>query len=188
MATRPRRLYPCPAGQVAWSVDVRPSTENLVSPLLPNRPSRSSRRGLAGIGVLAISATALTGCYTPPDPTEWGEAAKKNFVEACTTIVDVGDNTTTTTPLADRATCECIYDAMVEDYNLTWDDMKEYEKKVAETGEGDPRPTPPSELTKAVDRCESKGPDAPSTDADADGGDADSDATEATDAPTTTAG
>ncbi len=120
-------------------------------------------------------------------PTEWGEGAKKNFVEACTTVVEVGDNTTTTTPLADKATCECIYDAMVGDYNLKWDDMKEYEKKIAETGEGDPLPTPPSELTKAQNKCKSKGPSSPSAGAEgeADAG-AQAEATTTTEAAATT--
>ena len=127
--------------------------------LIPTpRTARSKGSRVLRVGALAIAATTLASCYTPPDPKEWGAEAEKNFVEACSRIVQAADGTTTTIALASSETCECIYDAMVNTYNLKWDDMKDYESKLASTKDDDDRPTPPAALTKAEAECESTGP------------------------------
>lgn len=120
-------------------------------------PSVTRRRYLPAVALALVLAT-VTGCYSNPDPTDWGAAAKKNFVEGCTTEVAAEGGTTTTSVIQDKSTCECIYDKMVDEYNLSWEDMKDYESKQAGAKAGDEPPTPPSALTKAIDACRPEGP------------------------------
>lgn len=116
-----------------------------------------------GCIALVASALALTGCYHDPNPKEWGAAAKANFVSGCTKEVTAGGGTTTSVLIEQKDTCECIYDAMVKTYGLSWEDMSEYEKKQADADAGDEPPTPPKELTKAIDDCSVKGPAVPAS-------------------------
>lgn len=146
------------------------------------RTARSKATRVWRVGALALAATTLAGCYTPPDPKEWGAEAEKNFVEACSRIVKAADGTTTTIALASSETCECIYDAMVNKFNLKWDDMKDYESKLASTNEGDARPTAPAALTKAEAECESTGPRVGSSSDAEDDGESDGDVTTTTEA------
>lgn len=120
-------------------------------------PSDTRRRRLAGAS-LVLMALTISGCYQNPDPKEWGKAAEKNFVAACTTDVTAKNGTTTSISIQTTSNCECIYDKMVNEYNLSWDDMKAYEDKQASAKAGAKPPTPPKALTKAIAACAPEGP------------------------------
>ena len=118
------------------------------------------------IGAVLFVTLTLTGCYQNPDPTEYGAKAKANFVLGCTSEVDAGGGTTTTIKIASKATCECIYELIKKPesgsagkYALDWDDLKDYEKKQSKADEGE-LPTPPKQLTQAIEDCRVAGPGA----------------------------
>ena len=107
--------------------------------------------------MVVLAGATVAGCYRPPDATEWGPEAKAHFVASCTHEVRAGNGTTTTIAIADQATCECIYDEMVNTFNLKWDDMKDYERELSRMSDGDDPPKAPAALTKALDACEDAG-------------------------------
>lgn len=123
-----------------------------------DRPGGRARRRVGLIGIVLALSLAATACYSNPDPREWGAAAKKNFVQGCSSDLSASGGTTTSIAVAPSKTCECIYKAMVNDYNLSWSDMKDYEAKQADAKAGDKPPTPPKALTSAINDCKPKGP------------------------------
>ncbi|MEZ5322193.1 MAG: hypothetical protein R2698_08995 [Microthrixaceae bacterium] len=133
-----------------------PARASDVGARLTTRPRRARWR--VAIAAVALAAVA-GGCYRSPDPRGWSEpAAKANFMKGCTTVKSADRGTTTTSMLAPKDTCECIYEAMVTKYSLKWDDMKAYESKQADAKPGDTPPTPPKALTKAIADCTRVGP------------------------------
>lgn len=131
--------------------------------MAPDIPRIRPRRARAG-ALLLVGAMTVTGCYQNPDPTEWGPAAKANFVLGCTTEVTAKGGTTTSVAIQTKAVCECIYELIKKPevgeagkYAIEWSAMKEYEQKQADAKPGD-LPTPPEQLTKAIDDCEVAGP------------------------------
>lgn len=121
--------------------------------------SETRRRGLAAVG-LAVMALSVTGCYQNPDPTEWNAKAKSNFIAGCSTDVTAKGGTTTSIAIASESTCECIYELIKKPetgeqgkWAIAWEDLKEYEGKQADAKAGENPPTPPTNLTKAIDEC-----------------------------------
>ena len=129
------------------------------NPYLP-QPLRR-RAGLLVAGAILVSG----GCYSNPDPTEWNAQAHRNFVDACTTATDAKDGTTTTSLVASKTACECIYELIKApepgekgSYPVAWSDLKDYETKQADAPAGADPPTPPPNLTKAIAECAPAGP------------------------------
>ena len=121
--------------------------------------SETRRRGLAALG-LAVMAVSVAGCYQNPDPTEWNAKAKSNFIAGCSTDVTAKGGTTTSIAIASSDTCECIYELIKKPesgeqgkWAIDWDDLKDYESKQASAKPADAPPTPPKNLTKAIDEC-----------------------------------
>lgn len=128
----------------------------------------AGRRGATPTRLVAlalVTVLAATGCYRNPDPRSWDDAnAKTNFILGCTKTVSAKNGTTTSVAIADKSTCECIYnlikmptDGKQGTYAIKWDDLKAYEDKQASAKPGE-RPTPPKNLTKAVAKCQPAGP------------------------------
>lgn len=125
----------------------------------PTRLWRQSRRStLQRAGLVAAMTVLVAGCYQNPDPTAWGPVAKANFVRACSTEVVARGGTTTSIAIATPTNCRCVYAAMVQKYNLSWDAMKAYESRQASAKAGAPPPTPPKALSKAIADCREQGP------------------------------
>lgn len=128
------------------------------------QPSRSAiRRG--SVAALTLLSLTLAGCYQNPDPTEWNDAAEKNFIKGCSEEVTAKNGTTTVVKIANTSTCECIVELikMPETgeqgkYALPWDDLKDYEKKQADAKAGDQPPTVPKQLENAIEDCKPEGP------------------------------
>lgn len=121
--------------------------------------SETRRRGLAAVG-LAVMALSVSGCYQNPDPTEWNAKAKSNFIAGCSTDVTAEGGTTTSIAIASKDTCLCIYDLIKKPetgeqgkWAIDWEDLKDYEGKQADAKAADKPPTPPANLTKAIDEC-----------------------------------
>lgn len=115
--------------------------------------------------LLATASMVATGCYSNPDPTEWNAQAHRNFVDACTTATAAKNGTTTTSLIASKASCECIYELIKAPepgekgrYAVTWDELKGYESKQASAAAGSAPPMPPTNLTKAIEECAPNGP------------------------------
>lgn len=121
----------------------------------------SHRRRVALVSLLAAIGVGAGGCYPNSNPTDYGALAKKNFVASCSTEVRASKGTTTTIRIESTDTCECIYDAIVNKFRLPWDDLVAYENEAADAEAGDAPPTPPKQLTKAIESCNASGPVAP---------------------------
>ena len=75
---------------------------------MPTSHSRRSLRVLLALSV--VLAVVLSGCYQDPNPTDYGDAAKANFIEGCTEDVDAKGGTTTVVTIQTKSVCECIYE------------------------------------------------------------------------------
>lgn len=107
-----------------------------------------------------LTALSLSGCYQNPDPTEWGAAARANFIAGCSTEVTAKGGTTTSIAIESKDRCGCIYDAIAPkgEFPLSWEKMKDYESEQADAKAGEEPPAPPSQLTKAIEKCAPEGP------------------------------
>ena len=125
-------------------------------------PSRieSRRRGIAASALALLMVVALGGCYQNPDPTEYGSAARANFIAGCSTDVTAKNGTTTSILIESKDVCGCIYDAIAPKgkYSLPWEKLKAYEDKQANAKAGEKPPAPPKELTSAITSCAPAGP------------------------------
>jgi hypothetical protein len=119
----------------------------------------TARRVAAGLA-LVLAAAGCTGRTVVKD---YGKDARSNFVEACTRSVSVGGGTTSTTMLAPKSTCECVYHAIDKVYRLPFSDLTAYEAKVDAYKEGDEPPKMPAKLEKAIEKCTTAGPSVPTT-------------------------
>jgi hypothetical protein len=128
----------------------------LRSQAVSNRFPSVFRRGLAFLA-LAMAAASCTGTTVVKD---YGPEAKQNFVQACHVDTLIEDHQIVTTTLAPRSTCECIYTAMKDEFQLSWDDLSDYEAAVADAPAGDPPPMP-VKLQKSITKCTTAGPSAP---------------------------
>jgi hypothetical protein len=119
----------------------------------------TARRVAAGLA-LVVAAAGCTGRTVVKD---YGADARRNFVDACTKSVLVGGGTTSTTMLAPKSKCECVYHAIDKVYRLPFSDLTAYEAEVDGYKEGDEPPKMPAKLAKAIDSCTRTGPSVPST-------------------------
>ncbi len=118
------------------------------------------------VGVLVPGAILVSGgCYSNPDPTEWNAQAHRNFVAACSSATAASDGTTSTSLIASKSACECIYELIKAPdpgekgkYAIAWSDLKDYESKQAGASAGTAPPTPPQNLNKAIEECAPVGP------------------------------
>jgi hypothetical protein len=117
------------------------------------------RRVAAGLALVLVVA----GCTGRTVVKDYGADARRNFVEACTSSVAVGGGTTSTTLLAPKSTCECVYHAIDKEYRLPFGDLTAYEAKVDAYKEGDEPPKMPAKLEKAIEKCTTAGPSVPTT-------------------------
>ena len=122
-------------------------------------PRRTTTR--AAFATLLVTLTGLMACGGPARVTDYGPEARSNFVGACTIDRTIEDGKQVQTPLAAKSFCECVYKGISSTYQLPWDDLEEYEKKVADADPGE-LPPPPAQLTKSMDACNKAGPAAPS--------------------------
>ena len=129
---------------------------------MPTSHSRRSLRVLLALSV--VLAVVLSGCYQDPNPTDYGDAAKANFIEGCTEDVDAKGGTTTVVTIQTKSVCECIYELIESPgegekgkYPIDWDDLTAYEAKQAAAKAGD-LPEPPKNLTKVIEECKPSGP------------------------------
>jgi hypothetical protein len=110
-----------------------------------------------------VVAAALSGCTnTVPRVTGYGTEAYKNFMDGCTVTRTIVDKKQVVTPLAKDNFCTCVYNDIADTnkdgnpnnarYPISWDDLSSYEAKVA-GGTAGQLPTPPANLTKAIDNC-----------------------------------
>ena len=113
---------------------------------------------MSASALLVISAVLVTGGCTSTAVTEYGVPARLNFVNACTEdVINGARGTFTTTSLAPKSYCECVYTAMKDKYKLSFSELTDYEKKVASAKDGQ-EPTPPPKLTKSMESCTVAGP------------------------------
>jgi hypothetical protein len=116
------------------------------------------RRALILLGV----ALVLAGCGNDVVK-DYGAEAKANFVGACTTERSIKGTTLTTTPLAQKSTCTCVYNYIASSkHQLAFGDLTDYEAKVSDASDGD-LPKPPAKLTTALRVCVPKSGPTPST-------------------------
>jgi hypothetical protein len=130
----------------------------LPSQPVPNRFPSALRRGLVLVAV-ALTAGACTGSTIVKD---YGPEAKANFVDGCSVDRSIQDGQLVEDKLAPRSTCACIYEAIYKTYRLPWEDLAAYEQAVADADPGDP-PDMPAQMTKAIRKCTTSGPSAPTT-------------------------
>jgi hypothetical protein len=121
-------------------------------------PRRTTR---AALGALIVSLSELVACGGPPRVTDYGPEAEDNFVGSCTKDRTIEDGKQVITNLATTSFCTCVYRGIRDTYKLSWDQLSEYDKQVADAEPGE-LPKPPSQLTKAMEACNTAGPAAPS--------------------------
>jgi len=115
------------------------------------------RHGLA-VFAMAMVAASCTGTTVVKD---YGKEAKANFVQACHMDTRIVDHEIVKRELAPINTCRCIYTSMKDEFKLPWDDLSDYEAAVANASPGE-APEMPAQLRKAIAKCTTAGPSAPS--------------------------
>jgi hypothetical protein len=125
-------------------------------------PSSRARR-FGAVFVALISLATLAGCTnTVQRITGWGPDAYSNFIDGCTTSRVVVNGKTQTLKVAGRDFCDCVYNDIADKtkddkpnnapYPVPWDTVTAYEDKQSNAKVGE-LPTPPANLTKAIDHC-----------------------------------
>jgi hypothetical protein len=155
-----------PVGRVAirsagWGLLVWPAVFS--SPRTPR---------FVAVVLACVVAAALTGCTnTVPRVTGYGPEAYKDFIDGCTVTRTIVNGKQVVTKLADENFCSCVYNDIADTtkddkpnnarYPIPWDQLKDYENKVA-GGTAGQLPKPPANLTKAIDHCpRAAGPSVP---------------------------
>ena len=112
---------------------------------------------------LPVIILSLIGasCSVTKDASSWDDVkAKEHFLNACQRTTEVGGGTTTIVELASKNYCQCVLTDITKKHKLLWDDMLEYESKVADAKAGN-LPIPPEQLTKAAESCRTAGAEGP---------------------------
>jgi len=106
---------------------------------------------------LVIGASSCTGGTI----TEYGQELKDNFVNSCTKAPPLSqkDARGNVAELASKSYCECVYTKMKDTYKLSFEDLKDFEAKVAKAKDGE-FPPEPDQLQKSRADCD-RGPAGP---------------------------
>ncbi len=123
-------------------------------------PSRWSSR--SALTILIVSLTGLVACAGQTRVTDYGPEAEKNFVGDCTQERTIVDKKQVVTELATKSYCTCVYNGIQKTFPLPWDDLTDYEEKVADADVGE-LPPPPKQLDQAMAECAKAGPTVPET-------------------------
>ncbi len=109
------------------------------------------------VAVILLTLVTIGGC-TNTTVAEYGSAARANFVTACQSDTSASGGTTSTSLMAPRRYCECVYGKLAANNGLPFDQLMALEERLSTKAL-----TPselPSPLRKAVSTCSIAGPEA----------------------------